>query len=81
MFVRDEATKELYMLFFLHSGLEMEAKMLYVPPDFKNGLPIDALVDSRAYVSVITWNDPEGINQHARRKISKSMILLTFKFK
>ena len=33
--------------------------MLYDPPDFKNGLAIDALLDSSAYVIVIAWNDLE----------------------
>ena len=33
--------------------------MLYVPLDFKNGLTIDLLVDSGAYVSAIAQKDLE----------------------
>ena len=31
-------------------------KLLYIPQDFENGLTIDALVESEAYVSAIAQN-------------------------
>ena len=38
-------------------------EMLYVPLDFKNGLKIDALVDSGAYVSTIAQKELDIIEQ------------------
>ena len=52
-FVRDDITNELYMLLSSTIVLKRKKEMLYVPLDFKNGLTIDALVDSGAYVSAI----------------------------
>ena len=43
--------------------------MLYVPLDFENGLKIDALVDSRAYVSVIAQTELDRIKQQAPSNI------------
>ena len=39
--------------------------MLYVPLGFENGLTIDALSDSRAYINAITGIDWESIEQQA----------------
>ena len=51
--VRDENTNELYMPLCSTIVLKRKKEMLYVPLDFENGLTIDALVDSGAYVSAI----------------------------
>ena len=51
--VRDDITNELYMPLFSTIVLKRKKEMLYVLLDFKNGLTIDALVDSGAYVSAI----------------------------
>ena len=51
--VRDETTNELYMPLSSTIVLKRKKEMLYVPLDFDNGLTIDALVDSGAYVSAI----------------------------
>ena len=51
--VRDDSTNELYMPLSSTIVLKRKKEMLYVPLDFKNGLTIDALVDSGAYVSAI----------------------------
>ena len=51
--------------------LKRKKEMLYVPLDFENGLTIDALVDSRAFVSSITQNDLDTIKQQAPNNILK----------
>ena len=51
--VRDDITNELYMPLSSTIVLKRKKEMLYVPLDFENGLKIDALVDSGAYVSAI----------------------------
>ena len=43
--------------------------MLYVPMDFKNGLTIDALVDSRASVSAIAKKELDRIKHQAPSNI------------
>ena len=45
--------------------------MLYVPLDFKNGLTIDAPVDSGAYVSAIAQTEMDRIKQQAPANIFK----------
>ena len=44
--LRDETTKELYMPLSSTINLKRKKEMLYDPLDFKNGLTIDAFVDS-----------------------------------
>ena len=51
--VRDDSTNELYMPLTSTIVLKRNKETLYVPLDFQNGLTIDALVDSGAYVSAI----------------------------
>ena len=51
--VRDDSTNEVYMPLSSTIVLKRKKEMLYVPLDFENGLTIDALVDSGAYVSAI----------------------------
>ena len=45
--------------------------MLYVPLDFENGLTIDALVDSGAYVSAIAQTELDRIKQQAPANVFK----------
>ena len=45
--------------------------MLYVPLDFENGLTIDALLDSGAYVSAIAQKELDRIKQQAASNILK----------
>ena len=45
--------------------------MLYVPLDFENGLPIDALFDSGAYVSAIAQKELNRIKQQSPSNILK----------
>ena len=45
--------------------------MLYVPLDFENNHTVDALVDSRAFVSAITQDDLDTIKQKAPNNILK----------
>ena len=51
--VRDEQTNELYLPLTSTNVLERKQETLYVPMDFENNLTVDALVDSRNYVSAI----------------------------
>ena len=79
--VRDDSTDELYMPLSSKIVLKRKKEMLNVPLDFKNGLTIDALVNSGAYVSAIAQKDLDRIKQQSPSNILKMMILLTFKFK
>ena len=45
--------------------------MLYVPLDFKNGLTLDVLVDSGAYVGAIAQTDMDRIKRQAPANIFK----------
>ena len=69
--VRDDITNELYMPLSSTIVLKRKKEMLYVPLDFENGLTIDALVDSRAYVSAIVQTDLDRIKQRAPANIFK----------
>ena len=51
--------------------LKPKKEMLYVPLDFENGLTIDALVDSGAYVSAIAQKELDRIKQQSQSKILK----------
>ena len=51
--VRDEQTNEIYLPLTSTVVLKRKQEMLYVPLDFENNLTVDALVDSRAFVSAI----------------------------
>ena len=51
--LRDDSTNELYMPLSSTIVLKRKKELLYNPLDFENGLTIDALVDSGAYVSAI----------------------------
>ena len=51
--------------------LKRKKEMLYVPLDFENGLTIDALVDSGAYVSAVAQKELDRIQQQAPSNILK----------
>ena len=61
-----------------HEILQTKEKMLYVPLDLENGLTIDALVDSGAYISAIAMNWTEANKKHPLIS-SKLTILRSFK--
>ena len=69
--VRDDTTDELYMPLSSTIVLKRKKEMLYVPLDFKNGLTIDAFVDSGTYVSSIAQNELDRIKQQAPSNILK----------
>ena len=69
--VRDDSTNELYMPLSSTNVLKRKKKMLYVPLDFENGLTIDALVDSGAYLSAIAQKELDRIKQQSLSNILK----------
>ena len=69
--VRDDIANELYMPLSSTIVLKRKKEMLYVPLDFENGLTIDALVDSGAYVSAIAQKELDRIKQQAPSNILK----------
>ena len=69
--VRVDITNELYMPLSSTIVLKRKKEMLYVPLDFENGLTIDALVDSGAYVSAIAQKQLDRIQQRAPSNILK----------
>ena len=64
--VRDDITKELYMPLSSTIVLKRKKEMLYVLLDFENGLTIDAVVDSGAYVSAIAQKKLTEFNSKPR---------------
>ena len=77
--VRDDTINELYMPLSSTIVLKRKNGMLYVPLDFENGFTIDALVDSRAYISAIAQTELDRIKQQALPTSSKSTTLPIFK--
>ena len=69
--VRADITNELYMPLSSTIVLKRKKEMLYVPLDFENGLTIDALVDSGAYVSALAQKELDRIKQQAPSNILK----------
>ena len=69
--LRDDSTNELYMPLSSTIVLKRKKEMLYVPLDFDNGLTIDALVDSGAYVSAIAQKELDRIKQQSPSNILK----------
>ena len=69
--VRDEQTNEINLPLTSTVVLKRKQEMLYVPLDFENNLTVDALVDSRAFVSAIAQNDLETIKQKAPNNLLK----------
>ena len=70
--VRDDITNELYMPLSSTIVLKRKKVMLYVPLDFENGLTIDALVDSGAYVSAIAQKELDRIKQQSPSNILRT---------
>ena len=70
--VRDDNTNEFYMPLSSTIVLKRKKEMLYVPLDFENGLTIDALVDSGAYVSAIAQKELDRIKQKSPSHILKT---------
>ena len=69
--VRDEQTIEIYLPLTSTVVLKRKQEMLYVPLDFEKNLTVDALVDSKAFVSAIARDDLETIKQKAPNNILK----------
>ena len=68
--VRD-ITNALYMPLSSTIVLKRKKERLYVPLDFENGLTIDALVNSGAYVSAIAQKELDRIKQQSPSNILK----------
>ena len=71
VFARDEQTNEVYLPLTSTVVLKRKQEMLYVPQDFENNLTVDALVNSRAFVSAIVYNDLGTIKEKAPKNILK----------
>ena len=69
--VRDDTTNELHMPLSSTIVLKQKKEMLYVSLDFGNGLTIDALVDSGAYVSAIAQTELYRTKQQSPANIFK----------
>ena len=69
--VWDDVTNELYMPLSSTIVLNRKKEMLYDPLVFRNGLTIDALVDSGASDSAIAQTELHRIKQQAPAKIFK----------
>ena len=69
--VRDDITNELYMSLPSTIVLKRKKEMLYVPLDFKNGLTIDAIVDSGACDSAIVQKELDRIKHESPFNILK----------
>ena len=69
--VRDDVTNEFYMPLSSTIVREQKKEMLYVPLDSDNGLTIDTLIDSRAYISAIAQKELDIIKQQAPAIIFK----------
>ena len=70
--VRNAFSNELYMPLSSTIVLKRKKELLYVPLDSKNGLIIDALVDSGAYVSAIAQTELDRSKQQAPINIFKN---------
>ena len=69
--VRDDITNEVYMPLSSTIVLKGKKEVLYVLLDFKNGLTIDALVDSGAYFNAKAQKELNRIKQQAPSNILK----------
>ena len=69
--VRDEQTNEVHLSLTSTVVLKRKQEMLYVPLDFENNLTVDALVDSRAFVSAIAQDDLDTVKQKPPKNIVK----------
>ena len=69
--MRDDITNELYMPLSSTVVPKQKKEILYVSLDFENGLTIEALVDSGAYVSSIGQKEFEIFKQQAPSNVLK----------
>ena len=69
--VRDEQAIEIYLPLTSTVVLKTKARTAVLPLDFENNLTVDALVDSRAFVSAIARDDLGTIKQKAPNNILK----------
>ena len=69
--VEDDITNELYMPVSSTIVLKRKKEMFFVPLEFQDGLTIDALVDSGAYVSAIAQKQLDIFKQQAPSNILK----------
>ena len=69
--VRDDITNELYIPLSSTIVLKRKKEMLYVALEFENGLTIDVLVDSGAYISAIAQKELDRFIQQAPSSILK----------
>ena len=69
--MKDDITNELYIPLSSTIVLKRKEEKLCVRLDFENGLTIDALVDSEAYVSAIAQTELDRIKQQAPANIFK----------
>ena len=67
--VKNEQTNEVYLPLSLTVVLKRKQEMLYVRLDLENNLTVDALVDSRAFVSAVAQNDLETIKGKSPKKV------------
>ena len=79
--VRNEKTDELHLPLTSTMVLKRKHEMLNVPLDFENNPTVDALVDSRAYVSAIAQNELDTVKQKAPSSILKNDDPPNFKYK
>ena len=70
--VRDDITNGLYLPLSSRNVPKRKKEMLYVPLEFENGLTIDAMVDSGAYVCAIAQEELDTIKQQAPHNILKT---------
>ena len=69
--VRDEQTNEVYSPLPSTVVLKRKQEMLNVPLHFENNFTVDALADSRAFVSAIAQDNLDSIKQKAPNNILK----------
>ena len=69
--VRDEQTNEVYLPLTSRVVLKRKQETLFVPLDFENHLTVDALVDSREFVSAIAQDALDTIKERAPNNILK----------
>ena len=79
--VKDDIINALYMPLSATIVLKRKKEMFYVPLNFENGLTIDAIVDSGAYVSAIAQKELDRIKQQAPSNILKMDDLPNFQIK
>ena len=69
--MRNEQTNDLYLPLTSTVVLKRKQEILYVPLDFENNLTVDALIDSRAYLSATAQNDWDTREQKVPKNILK----------